>query len=564
MILKNKPPNLPKYIGRLYSFFNYYIVLTKYNNKLHFNFFKNFCLPYVESYFLWFNKMVDHDPQFFFKKTSSKISLGTQSIFFMPDFGDIPLCNTVQVPIRVDNNWILYASGYIRGFDDILHFAPKTMSFPLQSQIYDLSYLQEFDDLLCICKFAIESNHFSKAERIITFLDSNNSHHSDILKLKGHLEIARGNYKLGFEFLEKAKGLNRHDRELILLQAKSATHYPDFQFLRESCFEYLRLYPDDSEVRKLQTSIQNQKIEGFLSDCIQHLGAPKSYKVTIIVSTYKSEAFIPACLEDLVGQSIASELEIIVIDAASPENEGGIVREYQKSYKNINYFRTKERIGIYEAWNMGVKLAQGKYITPFSTNDSINPRAYEKMSNFLDLNEDVDLVFGDSYLTKTPHRKFTSFQNEEARAVFRSEYNFEYNLLYCTIGPHPMWRKSLHERIGFFDESYERVSDQEFFMRVGRKYKIKHLPFITGVYWEDDNAISADKGSYKELYTMRKHFRGVYSKEIVEESILASFFLEIDDALQSNDLFFARELFKRCGNRLNHINEIQTIKNFIL
>ena len=53
--------------------------------------------------------------------------------------------------------------------------------------------------------------------------------------------------------------------------------------------------------------------------------------ISAIVSTYAAEAFMAEYLDELLGQSIAAQTEIIVVDANSPEKENKIVAEYQKN-----------------------------------------------------------------------------------------------------------------------------------------------------------------------------------------------------------------------------------------
>ena len=91
--------------------------------------------------------------------------------------------------------------------------------------------------------------------------------------------------------------------------------------------------------------------------------APPPVLVSAIVSTFNAARFIRGCIEDLEGQTISDKIEIIIVDSASEQNEGEIVREFQERYPNIRYTRTEQRESVYAAWNRGIRMARGKYIT---------------------------------------------------------------------------------------------------------------------------------------------------------------------------------------------------------
>lgn len=212
------------------------------------------------------------------------------------------------------------------------------------------------------------------------------------------------------------------------------------------------------------------------------------YLVSAVVSVYNSERFIRGCIEDLENQTIADKLEIIIVDSCSPQNERAVIEEMQRQYDNIKYIRTEKRETVYEAWNRGIRASSGKYITNANTDDRHRKDALEKMLNCLENNPDKVLAYADSLVTKIENELF-DFCTVSDRLQW-PDFNKEMLLNYCFIGPQPMWRKNLHEEIGFFDEKYETAADYEFWLRAARKYDFIHIKEFLGLYWLNENTVS--------------------------------------------------------------------------
>src|SRR3990167_164352 len=250
---------------------------------------------------------------------------------------------------------------------------------------------------------------------------------------------------------------------------------------------------DDAAVRRFWKT-QQERIDDYITRCtIDDAGYKnKDYRISVLVTSYNSEEFVEECLGDLEAQDTADTTEIIFVDACSPQEEKAIVRQFQDRYSNIRYVRTPERIGIYAAWNLAARMARGEYLTTFSTNDRLRKNAHELMSRALDNNPHVMMAYGDTYITNIPHENFSKFTVPDTglKEFKWPAYKFQDLLGECMIGPNPMWRREIHEWIGYWDDRFEALGDQDFFLRVGEKYPMLHLDFYTGLYWWTGDAIS--------------------------------------------------------------------------
>ncbi|NLT50923.1 MAG: glycosyltransferase [Ignavibacteria bacterium] len=214
-------------------------------------------------------------------------------------------------------------------------------------------------------------------------------------------------------------------------------------------------------------------------------------KVSAVVSTYNSEAFIRGCLEDLTSQTLYKKglLEIVIINSGSQQNEDAIVKEFISEYSNITYIKTENREGIYSAWNRGVKAANGKYLTNANTDDRHRSDSLEILSDTLDANPDISLVFSNFYLTYTPNQQFETAKPD--KEVIRPDFSKNMMLEGCFMGPQPMWRASVHKTAGYFNDAFASSGDYEFWCRLVFIHNMKFLlvPEFLGLYYFNNKGI---------------------------------------------------------------------------
>jgi len=211
-----------------------------------------------------------------------------------------------------------------------------------------------------------------------------------------------------------------------------------------------------------------------------------------IVSTYKSERFIRGCLEDLVSQSLFQKgaLEIVVVISGSPENEEQIVKEFYKRFPSQIVYIVTERESMYTAWNRGIKQARGEYITNANTDDRHRSDALEVLTVALDKNSKIDLVYGNCLVTGEENAPYPH-DTTKYRVYIQPQFFAPNAALHYQFGPQPMWRKKIHEQLGFFSESLKAAGDYDFNLRFALKHRaLRVTKEPIGSYLAHQSAIS--------------------------------------------------------------------------
>ena len=125
-------------------------------------------------------------------------------------------------------------------------------------------------------------------------------------------------------------------------------------------------------------------------------------KISIIVSLYNAANKLEFFLKHLKRQSMVCNgtAEIILVDSGSPTNEREVFLKLIDSLKiEVIYVRTKSRETIQKAWNRGILLAQGEYLTFLGVDEGITPEALEILSAELDSDSSTDWIQSNSLMT---------------------------------------------------------------------------------------------------------------------------------------------------------------------
>jgi len=102
--------------------------------------------------------------------------------------------------------------------------------------------------------------------------------------------------------------------------------------------------------------------------------------LSVIVTAYNIEDFLEQCLETVVGQTL-TDMEIIVIDDGSSDGTPDIIRSFAARDGRIRPVFLPENTpgGVASAANVGLDLAQGRYVGFVDGDDYLAPTMFETL-----------------------------------------------------------------------------------------------------------------------------------------------------------------------------------------
>lgn len=216
-------------------------------------------------------------------------------------------------------------------------------------------------------------------------------------------------------------------------------------------------------------------------------------KVTAIMSVYNADQYLVHKIKNIKQSTI--DIDIAILEVC---NKSTIDLTKYATY----YEYSPNLITIYEAWNRLIKASTTPYIVTTNCDDLVHPKAYELQSQKLE--DGFDISYFNYYVTNGYTKTW-----EEAKQT-TNFYNTPPNgyVIGCGLGPFAMWKKSLHEKYGYFDEKLKVFGDSWFWTILEKSKQIKwgHIDQILGSCARTGNNLEIREGDLDEprLEELRK------------------------------------------------------------
>lgn len=216
-----------------------------------------------------------------------------------------------------------------------------------------------------------------------------------------------------------------------------------------------------------------------------------NYLCSIFCSFYKGEKFIEGYIKDILKQTLFNNIEFIFLDCNSPENEKQYILPLTEKYANIKYYKLEYDPGLYAGWNRAIQLCSSEIIGNWNIDDRKPPTSIESLYNFINADESIDMVYGKNYISYIANE---TYEENNKQHIYPC-YNHSISQLLRHNSPHcmPLWRKRIHNKLGFFDEKYKTVSDAAMWLWLSVSGGIiKMIDEPLGLYYWNPNGQSTN------------------------------------------------------------------------
>nr|WKN36337.1 glycosyltransferase family 2 protein [Tunicatimonas sp. TK19036] len=187
--------------------------------------------------------------------------------------------------------------------------------------------------------------------------------------------------------------------------------------------------------------------------------------VTVYITNFNYGNFIQQAIDSVLQQTL-QDFEIIIIDDGSTDHSKEIIEEYATHPQIRTIFQKNKGLNVTN--NIALRVANGKYIMRLDADDFLDTNALLVMSNMLESNPELGLVFPNYYLTDAEGRVDSVHQ--------RHDFENDVSLMdQAAHGACTMIRTQFLKELGGYNENYQCQDGYELWVKFTAKHRVANV-----------------------------------------------------------------------------------------
>jgi glycosyltransferase involved in cell wall biosynthesis len=204
--------------------------------------------------------------------------------------------------------------------------------------------------------------------------------------------------------------------------------------------------------------------------------------VSVYLTNYNYGLFIRQAIESVLEQT-QQDFELIIIDDGSVDNSRRIIEEYAGHPKIKIIFQNNKGLNVTN--NIALRAARGRYIMRLDADDWLDSHAVEVLSNKLERNPKIGLVFPDYYLANA--------EGNIIGQVRRHDFEDVTLLDQPAHGACTMIRSSCLREVGGYNENFSCQDGYDLWIRFIEHFEVCNINLPLFFYRQHGNNLTGNE-----------------------------------------------------------------------
>lgn len=194
-------------------------------------------------------------------------------------------------------------------------------------------------------------------------------------------------------------------------------------------------------------------------------------KVSVCIPSYQLSDTIGKTIESVLAQTF-TDFELLIEDDGSTDDSIKVIESYTDP--RIRLFVKEKNEGQNKTTNNLIHRAQGEYICLLPADDIIVPDKLEKQVDYLDTHPECGIVFGypDFIGQRGNPMDFVDKSVKSLENMPKESWQKRFMVGNCLFIATSMYRRSLHDELGYIDEDYSILADLDWYMRIVKEHDL--------------------------------------------------------------------------------------------
>ena len=189
-------------------------------------------------------------------------------------------------------------------------------------------------------------------------------------------------------------------------------------------------------------------------------------KVSVIIPVYNYGIYLKKAIDSVLAQTF-TDYEFIIVDDGSTDDTSQILKEY-RDIKNIKIIIHNKNKGLIVSCDEAIKASNGEYIIRLDADDYFDENALLVLSNILDNNPEIGLVYPDYFLI--------SEEGKIMDYVRLPQVDEDVKLLDLPAnGAGTMFRRSCYDVVGGYDLNLKCQDGYDLWLKFLNRFKVYNV-----------------------------------------------------------------------------------------